>query len=114
MLEECAMRILLLTPPMTQLNTPYPATAYLTGFLQAQGYNVTQADPALDWVLRMMSPKGLPQLLDALSNSDSKSPAVRHVRKRGAVIARQMPAVLSLLQGRDTSMAQRIAARRYL
>ena len=28
------MRVLLLTPPMTQLNTPYPATAYLTGFLR--------------------------------------------------------------------------------
>ena len=31
------MRVLLLTPPMTQLNTPYPATAYLTGFLRAHG-----------------------------------------------------------------------------
>ena len=28
------MRVLLVTPPMTQLNTPYPATAYLTGFLR--------------------------------------------------------------------------------
>ena len=29
-----ALRVLLLTPPMIQLNTPYPATAYLTGFLR--------------------------------------------------------------------------------
>jgi len=28
------MRLLLVTPPMIQLNTPYPATAYLTGFLR--------------------------------------------------------------------------------
>ena len=37
---------------MTQLNTPYPATAYLTGFLRQHearlGVSVTQADPALD------------------------------------------------------------------
>jgi hypothetical protein len=28
------LRILSLIPPMTQLNTPYPSTAYLTGFLR--------------------------------------------------------------------------------
>ena len=26
-------RVLSVIPPMTQLNTPYPSTAYLTGFL---------------------------------------------------------------------------------
>jgi hypothetical protein len=26
-------KLLLITPPFTQLNTPYPATAYLKGFL---------------------------------------------------------------------------------
>ena len=42
------MRVLLLTPPMVQLNTPYPATAYLTGFLRkhAPDVTVTQTDPA--------------------------------------------------------------------
>ena len=46
------MRVLLLTPPMVQLNTPYPATAYLTGFLRERGFEVEQADPAIEWVLR--------------------------------------------------------------
>ncbi|MBK7809088.1 MAG: hypothetical protein IPJ51_22810 [Saprospiraceae bacterium] len=27
------MKVLLVTPPFTQLNTPYPATAYIKGFL---------------------------------------------------------------------------------
>jgi len=43
-----AMRLLLVTPPMIQLNTPYPATAYLTGFLRLHaaelGLEVTQAE----------------------------------------------------------------------
>lgn len=108
------MKTLFLTPPMTQLNTPYPATAYLTGFLRDRGYAVTQADPALDWVLDMMSPAGLRRIFDALCQSTSKSPAVRHARKQGDKIMRQMPTVLGLLQGRDTTMAQRIAMRRYL
>src|SRR5437867_13371072 len=33
-----APRLLLLIPPLTQLNTPYPSTAYLTGFLKRHGY----------------------------------------------------------------------------
>ena len=31
------LRVLSLIPPMTQLNTPYPSTAYLTGFLRSRG-----------------------------------------------------------------------------
>ncbi len=37
--------ILLLIPPLTQLNTPYPSTAYLTGFLRSRGYAVLGKDP---------------------------------------------------------------------
>ena len=52
------MRLLLVTPPMIQLNTPYPATAYLTGFLRLHsaelGLEVSQADASLTfWRSRM-------------------------------------------------------------
>jgi len=40
-------RVLLIIPPLTQLNTPYPSTAYLTGFLQSRGYAV-EKDSAPD------------------------------------------------------------------
>ena len=53
------MRVLLVTPPMIQLNTPYPATAYLTGFLRLHaadlGLEVTQADASLALFLRLFS-----------------------------------------------------------
>ena len=52
------MRVLLVTPPMIQLNTPYPATAYLTGFLRqhaaALDLDVSQADASI-LVYRMES-----------------------------------------------------------
>lgn len=38
------MRLLLLTPPLLQPNTPYPATAHLTGFLESRGVDVHQCD----------------------------------------------------------------------
>jgi radical SAM superfamily enzyme YgiQ (UPF0313 family) len=55
---------------MTQLNTPYPATAYLTGFLRQHearlGLEVSQADAALELFLRVFSRAGLQRVLDEL------------------------------------------------
>jgi radical SAM superfamily enzyme YgiQ (UPF0313 family) len=39
-----AVKTLLIIPPFTQLNTPYPATAYLSGFLKSKGQAVSQCD----------------------------------------------------------------------
>ena len=49
------MHILSVIPPMTQLNTPYPSTAYLTGFLRSRGIAAVQEDLALALVLRLFS-----------------------------------------------------------
>jgi len=56
---------------MTQLNTPYPATAYLTGFLRQHearlGIEVSQADAALELFLRVFSRAGIQRVLDELT-----------------------------------------------
>ena len=49
------MRILLITPPLTQLNTPYPATAYLKGYYSALGHEVRQMDLGIEVVDRVLS-----------------------------------------------------------
>lgn len=41
-------KILLITPPFTQLNTPYPATTYLKGFLDSQGIEALQCDLGIE------------------------------------------------------------------
>ena len=48
-------KILLITPPFTQLNTPYPATAYLKGYLDKKGYNCVQADLSIELFLKVFS-----------------------------------------------------------
>ena len=57
------LRVLSLIPPMTQLNTPYPATAYLMGFLRQHTarleLEVHQVDAALELFLRIFSRAGL-------------------------------------------------------
>ncbi|MBR1549102.1 MAG: radical SAM protein [Bacteroidales bacterium] len=49
------MNILLITPPLTQLNTPYPATAYLKGLFVAQGHEVRQVDLGIELADRVLS-----------------------------------------------------------
>ena len=56
------LRILSIIPPMTQLNTPYPSTAYLTGFLRSRGVDAVQADLALALVLKLFSAEGLQRI----------------------------------------------------
>ena len=56
------LRVLSIIPPMTQLNTPYPSTAYLTGFLRSRGVDAVQVDLALDLVLVLLTPQGLAQV----------------------------------------------------
>ena len=47
--------IFLITPPFTQLNTPYPATAYLKGFLNTKNIASTQADLGIEVILELFS-----------------------------------------------------------
>jgi len=47
--------ILLITPPFTQLNTPYPATAYLKGFFNTKKIPAVQADLGIEVTLAVFS-----------------------------------------------------------
>jgi hypothetical protein len=110
------MRILSVIPPMTQLNTPYPSTAYLTGFLRSRGIAAVQEDLALALVLRLFSAAGLREIRTCIAAlpKQQRSPAVKafdHQFER--YVATIEPAV-AFLQGRDPSMAWRIAGRNFL
>ena len=109
-------RILSVIPPMTQLNTPYPATAYLTGFLRERGFHAKQTDLALALVLELLSKEGLPQLKAAAEAIPPKKRSrtlktfLNEFDRYHAAIG---PAI-ALLQGRDASIAHRICSRAFL
>ncbi|TGE19945.1 B12-binding domain-containing radical SAM protein [Hymenobacter elongatus] len=107
--------ILLITPPLTQLNTPYPATAYIKGFLGGRGYRVTQADLGLELVLKLFSADGLKQVFaeietGAFALSDN---ARRMVRLQRSYLATIGP-VINFLQNKDSTLASRICHNRFL
>ena len=108
-------RILLLTPPLTQLNTPYPATAYIKGFLGGRGYAVTQADMGLNLVLRLFSVAGLRQVFAEIEagDFDLSDNARRMMRLQNRYLATITP-VIRYLQNKDLTLAPRICHGRFL
>lgn len=89
------MRILLITPPLTQLNTPYPATAYLKGFYAGQGNEVRQVDLGIEVVDRVLSAT----FLSSIGLTEQ---------------ARLIEPVKRFLRGHDDTLGPRIANRSLL
>jgi radical SAM superfamily enzyme YgiQ (UPF0313 family) len=109
-------RILSVIPPMTQLNTPYPATAYLTGFLRSRGFHAEQCDLALELVLELLSPAGLPKLkaaAEAIAPKKRSNTLKTFLNQYDRYLASIGPAI-ALLQGRDGSIAHRVCSRAFL
>jgi len=110
------LRVLSVIPPMTQLNTPYPSTAYLTGFLRSRGIAAVQEDLALALVLRLLSPEGLRAVaarVEALPEN-RRSPSVQAFAAQQARYLATIAPAIAFLQGRDSTLAHRIAGRHYL
>jgi len=107
------VRVLSLIPPMTQLNTPYPSTAYLTGFLRSRGITAAQEDLALALVLRLFTPAGLDAVRAcALDVPEAdRSASVHAFLDQFAAYRATIGPVIRFLQGADSTLAHRIAAR---
>ena len=115
-----ARPVLSVIPPMTQLNTPYPSTAYLTGFLRSRGIDAVQEDLALALILELLSPAGLAAVqaavaaLPADSRTNRRSPSVQAFDAAHERYAATIAPTIAFLQGRDTTLAHRICSRAFL
>ena len=107
-----AIRVLAVLPPMVQVNAPYPSTACLTGFLRSRGVAAAQADLALELVLELFSRTGLERVRRGRPKMTTE--AVRSFRKQFDRYAETVEAAVAFLQGRDPTLAHRIAARTFL
>ena len=121
------MRVLLLPPPMSQLNTPYPATPYLTGFLDKHaarlGLEVAQEDLALSLFLALFTRTWFSHAADLLraryaatprKRRDQVPPSVDHFLLHAERYIDTVEPVIRFLQGRDPSLALRIVGRELL
>ena len=107
--------ILLITPPFTQLNTPYPATAYLKGFLNTKNIQSHQADLGIEVTCALFNKTGLQKLFD-----DINAHQQQHSQNIQRIIALQndyintIDAVMLFLQGKSPTLAHSISSRNFL
>ncbi|MEI7464648.1 MAG: radical SAM protein [Burkholderiales bacterium] len=110
------LRVLSVIPPMTQLNTPYPSTAYLTGFLRPRGFDAVQEDLALALVLKLFSPAGLQAVRAQIEASPpaQRSPRVLAFLDAFDRYRATLAPTMAFLQGRDPTLGHRICSRAFL
>ena len=110
------MKVLSLIPPMTQLNTPYPSTAYLTGFLRSRQIDAVQEDLALALVLSFFSSQGISEMrTQALAlPEEGRSASVNYFLDYFEIYQDTIEPVIAFLQGRDSTLSHRINTRDFL
>jgi len=110
------VRVLSVIPPMTQLNTPYPSTAYLTGFLRSRGFDAVQEDLALALVLELLSPEGLRSIHAEILAKPPARPShqVDSFMAQFDRYAATIGPTIAYLQGLDSTLAHRINTRNFL
>jgi hypothetical protein len=111
---DVSAQVLLITPPFTQLNTPYPATAYLKGFLNTQGISSFQVDLGLEVFLRMFSQTGLEAMFAAVPSSNKLSPNAQRIWQQQTMYVHSIQAVIAFLQGKQPTLVDRIIQRKWL
>lgn len=105
-----ASRVLLLIPPLTQLNTPYPSTAYLTGFLRGHRIEASQADLGIEMVLRLFCRSGLKAVFEEVRKHKDELPGeARQMLAVAAAYLHAIDPVIEFLQGRNPSLALLLA-----
>ncbi|MCX7165180.1 MAG: radical SAM protein [Rhodocyclales bacterium] len=110
------MRVLSVIPPLTQLNTPYPSTAYLTGFLRSRGVDAVQEDLSLALVLRLFSRDGLLAIRECIHGlpMQQRTPLVQAFDRGFDRYLTTIEPTVAFLQGRDPSIGHRIGGRNFL
>jgi hypothetical protein len=107
--------ILLITPPFTQLNTPYPATAYLKGFLNTQNISAYQMDLGIEVILEMFSKQGLGSLFQVSSfKLEEFEPNSQRIYSLRDDYIKTIDSVIAFLQGKNPSLARQICSGNFL
>lgn len=104
--------ILLITPPFVQPNCPYPATAYLSGYLRRKGFSVEQVDLSIETLRAIFSRDFLTSLFENYDGEGDEN-CNRIWAMRNDYIA-TIDSVIEFLQGKDSTIASLICSPEYL
>ncbi len=107
--------IVLITPPFTQLNTPYPATAYLKGFLNTKKIPSYQSDLGIEVILHLFSKKYLQKVFKtAKENKTIISENAQRIYALKTSYLKYIDNVILFLQGKNQTFARQICLQGFL
>ncbi len=106
--------LLLITPPFTQLNTPYPGTAYLKGFLNTKDISSFQMDLGIEVILEMFSETGLQGIFACANIGEDTSDNALRIFALRAEYQKNIQEVVRFLQGKNDTIARKICSENYL
>lgn len=106
--------LLLITPPFTQLNTPYPATAYIKGFLNTKNISSFQIDLGIEVILQLFSRKGLHKIFSENINLHLISENSQRIFSLKDEYIKTVDQVISFLQGKNPTLARQICSMNFL
>ena len=107
--------IALLTPPFVQLSSPYPATAFLKGYLATQEINARQYDFGLEIFHELFNGEAISNLRDKIFNAENmRSPCLQEFLAKSSFYINTIDQVINFLQNKNNSLARRILTRQFL
>ncbi|WP_298481195.1 radical SAM protein [uncultured Maribacter sp.] len=107
--------ILLITPPFTQLNTPYPATAYLKGFLNTKNKTAYQMDLGMEVILQLFTKEKLQLVFNtALENDTIISANAQRIYTLRDSYLKYIADIILFLQGKNQTFARLICTDNFL
>jgi radical SAM superfamily enzyme YgiQ (UPF0313 family) len=110
-------KVLFITPPFTQLNTPYPATAYLKGFLNTQEIDSNQADLGIECILQLFTEQGLNTVFEIAEEDydlSSLPPNIQKIVHLKEAYLQTIEPTIAFLQHKNPTLAHSICRRNYL
>jgi len=106
--------LLLITPPFTQLNTPYPATAYIKGFLNTKNISSYQVDLGIDVILKLFSKDGIQRVFDQQIDLQALSENSQRIFALKDEYLKTIDQVIPFLQGKTPTLARQICSMNFL
>ena len=107
--------LLLITPPFTQLNTPYPATAYLKGFLNTKGISAFQMDLGIEVILELFSRKTFREVFEIASEKNTiTTENTQRIYALKNEYLKPLDDVIAFLQGKKPTFARQICTDNFL
>ena len=106
--------LLIITPPFTQLNTPYPASAYIKGFLNTKDISSFQMDLGIEVILQLFSKEGLVKIFSEQINSNTISENSQRIFALKEDYITTIDQVILFLQNRNPTLARQISSMNFL